>query len=66
LLEPRNNELVQNLIYAFTGIECTYLKKDIVTGEFKLDNKNQSNHEIHSSMLLRISEIGYFDQFFEF
>lgn len=55
-----NTELVQEVIFSFTGIQGKYLKKDIISGGFKLDHKARHLSVIHSGMLLRLSELGYY------
>lgn len=55
-----SDDTVQNCIYAFTGIQGKFLKKD-VNGNFKLDPKESRNLNItQAGMLLRLSEIGYY------
>ncbi|XP_068159577.1 gamma-tubulin complex component 3 [Drosophila tropicalis] len=55
------HDVVQNAIYSFTGVEGKYLKRDIVTGRFKLDPLNQDRlTSIECGMLVRLSELGYY------
>lgn len=54
-----NDDIVQNIIYAFTGIQGDYLKKDVITNKFKLDMKAKSLNVTQAGMLLRLSELGY-------
>jgi len=54
-------EIVLNAIYSFTGVQGMYLKKDVVTGRFKLDpNSSESLTAGQAGMLLRLSELGYY------
>ncbi|XP_013112399.1 gamma-tubulin complex component 3 [Stomoxys calcitrans] len=55
-----NDNMVQNVIYAFTGIQGKYLKKDVVSGKFKLDVKAKNLNVVQAGMLLRLSELGYY------
>ncbi|XP_075156801.1 gamma-tubulin complex component 3 [Haematobia irritans] len=55
-----NDDIVQNVIYAFTGIQGKYLKKDIVSGKFKLDVKAKNLNVVQAGMLLRLAELGYY------
>ena len=55
-----NDDIVQNVIYAFTGIQGKYLKKDVVSGKFKLDVKAKNLNVIQAGMLLRLAELGYY------
>ncbi|XP_039958319.1 gamma-tubulin complex component 3 [Bactrocera tryoni] len=55
-----NDDIVQNIIYVFTGIQGKYLKKDVISGRFKLDSKVKSLNVIQAGMLLRLSELGYY------
>lgn len=55
-----NDDLVQNVIYAFTGIQGKYLKKDVISGAFKLDTKAKKLNVVQAGMLLRLSELGYY------
>ncbi|KAH8266358.1 hypothetical protein KR038_001140, partial [Drosophila bunnanda] len=48
-------------LYSFIGIQGKYLKKDIITGFFKLDPMNtKALTKAETSMLLRLSELGYY------
>lgn len=53
-------ELVQNIIYTFTGTEGKYLKKDIIVGGLKFDPKVRIQNVKHSGMLLRLAEIAFY------
>ncbi|XP_055841199.1 gamma-tubulin complex component 3 [Episyrphus balteatus] len=55
-----NDDIVQNVIYAFTGIQGKYLKKDVISGAFKLDTKAKKLNVVQAGMLLRLSELGYY------
>ncbi|XP_017962622.1 gamma-tubulin complex component 3 [Drosophila navojoa] len=53
--------VVQNAIYSFLGVQGKYLKKDVITGRFKLDPLSmQSISSVQAGMLLRLSELGYY------
>lgn len=54
------DDLVQNIIYAFTGVEGKYLKKDIIGGGLKLDPKVRLANVKHTAMLLRLAEIAFY------
>ena len=54
-----NDDISQNIIYTFTGIQGDYMKKDIITGKLKLDIKAKSLSVIQAGMLLRLSELGW-------
>ncbi|KAL9883465.1 gamma-tubulin complex component 3 [Glossina fuscipes fuscipes] len=63
ILEAQNNlndDIVQNVIYAFTGIHGKYLKKDIISGKFKLEIKAKTLNVVQAGMLLRLAELGYY------
>lgn len=53
-------DLVQEVIYSFTGIQGKYLKKDIISGGFKLDAKASTLSATDAGMLLRLSQLGYY------
>lgn len=53
----KNEELVQEAIYALTGKSGKFLKKDI-TGDFKLDIKAPNISAQDAMSLLRLGEIG--------
>ncbi|XP_017055429.1 gamma-tubulin complex component 3 [Drosophila ficusphila] len=54
-------DIVSNAIYSFTGVQGKYLKKDVVTGRFKLDPLNIKVLTTgQAGMLLRLSELGYY------
>ncbi|XP_053948328.1 gamma-tubulin complex component 3 isoform X1 [Anastrepha ludens] len=55
-----NDDIVQNIIYAFMGIQGKYLKKDVISGRFKLDSKAKTLNVVQAGMLLRLSELGYY------
>uniref|UniRef100_A0A1I8N3G9 Uncharacterized protein n=1 Tax=Musca domestica TaxID=7370 RepID=A0A1I8N3G9_MUSDO len=55
-----NDDIVQNVIYAFTGIPGKYLKKDVVSGKFKLDVKAKNLNVVQAGMMLRLAELGYY------
>ncbi|XP_017063803.1 gamma-tubulin complex component 3 [Drosophila eugracilis] len=60
-LPEGRQDLVTNAIYSFTGVQGKYLKKDVVTGRFKLDPANIKILTTgQASMLLRLSELGYY------
>uniref|UniRef100_A0A182NG02 Gamma-tubulin complex component n=1 Tax=Anopheles dirus TaxID=7168 RepID=A0A182NG02_9DIPT len=53
--------LIQDVIYACTGIQGKYLRKNFVTGEFKLDHIHGRNlNACDAGMLLRLAEVGYY------
>lgn len=53
-------ELVQDVLYAFSGIQGHYLRKDL-TGDYKLDPKTSANlNPSQASMMVRLSELGFF------
>lgn len=58
--QNQHDDLVQNVIYAFTGIPGKYLKKDLSTGRFKLENKAKTLNVSEAGMLLRLAELGYY------
>ncbi|KAH8392986.1 hypothetical protein KR200_011408, partial [Drosophila serrata] len=48
-------------LYSFIGIQGKHLKKDIITGYFKLDPMSTKTlTKAETSMLLRLSELGYY------
>lgn len=53
-----DGDFVQNVIYALTGIEGKYFKKDVITGGLKLDAKVRISAK-HSAILLRLGEVAY-------
>ncbi|KAH8256661.1 hypothetical protein KR026_011644, partial [Drosophila bipectinata] len=54
-------DLVMNAIYSFTGVQGKYLKKDVISGCFKLDPMNaKALSPVQAGMLLRLSELGYY------
>ncbi|EDW48794.1 gamma-tubulin complex component 3 isoform X1 [Drosophila sechellia] len=55
------HDIVMSAIYSFTGVQGKYLKKDVVTGRFKLDPQNIKFLTTgQAGMLLRLSELGYY------
>lgn len=54
------DDLVQDVIYSFTGVQGKYLKKDIIAGGFKLDPKARHLNIINAGMILRLGELGYY------
>ncbi|EDW00464.1 gamma-tubulin complex component 3 [Drosophila grimshawi] len=55
------HDVVQNAIYSFVGVQGKYLKKDVITGRFKLDPINKvSLTEPQCGMLMRLSQLGYY------
>ncbi|XP_055683487.1 gamma-tubulin complex component 3 [Lutzomyia longipalpis] len=61
-LEPtdQQDELVQDVLYALIGKQCKYLRKDVVSGGFKLEPaKRRSLTAQNAEMLLRLAELGY-------
>lgn len=53
-------EIVQNVIYAFTGIEGKLLKKDVIVGGLKIDPKARQISLKHSAKALHLAEIAYY------
>lgn len=54
------DDIVQNVIYAFTGVEGEYLKKDVIVGGFRLGPKARLLNEKHSSKALRLTEVAFY------
>ncbi|XP_034486157.1 gamma-tubulin complex component 3-like isoform X2 [Drosophila innubila] len=55
------HDIVQNAIYSFMGAQGKYLKKDVITGRFKLDPQNMKSLTVEQAgMLFRLSELGYY------
>ncbi|XP_058058957.1 LOW QUALITY PROTEIN: gamma-tubulin complex component 3 [Anopheles bellator] len=55
------DSIIQDIIYACTGIEGKYLRKNVVTGEFKLDHVSGRHLDTcNAGMLLRLAEVGFF------
>lgn len=53
-------ELVQDVLYAFSGIQGHYLRKDL-SGDYKLDPKTAANlNPSQASMMCRLSELGFY------
>lgn len=55
------SDFVQNALFALTGIEGKYLKKDVITGGLKLDAKVRISTK-HSAILLRIGEAAFYHE----
>lgn len=55
------SDFVQNVIYALTGIEGKYFKKDVITGGLKLDAKVRLSTK-YSAILLRLAEVAYYHE----
>ncbi|KAH8238265.1 hypothetical protein KR032_001760 [Drosophila birchii] len=59
-LDPQQS-ICSSALYSFMGIQGKHLKKDIITGYFKLDPMNtKSLSAVEAAMLLRLSELGYY------
>lgn len=56
-----DSDFVQNVIYALTGIEGKYFKKDVITGGLKLDAKVRISAK-HSAILLRLGEVAFYHE----
>ncbi|XP_058445425.1 gamma-tubulin complex component 3 [Malaya genurostris] len=55
------DQLIQDVIYACTGIQGKYLRKHVVTGEFKLDHiKGRTLSISDAGMVLQLAEVGHF------
>lgn len=54
------DDIVQNVIYAFTGVEGEFLKKDIIVGGFRLGPKARLLNDKHSSKALRLTEVAFY------
>lgn len=54
------DDIVQNVIYAFTGVEGEYLKKDVIVGGFRLGPKARLLNDKHSSKALRLTEVAFY------
>ncbi|XP_055616916.1 gamma-tubulin complex component 3 [Toxorhynchites rutilus septentrionalis] len=55
------DQLIQDVIYACTGIQGKYLRRHVVTGEFKLDHVKVRTLTIgDAGMLLQLAEVGHF------
>lgn len=58
-VDSKLTELVQDVLYAFSGIQGHYLRKDL-SGDYKLDPKTAANlNPSQASMMCRLSELGY-------
>uniref|UniRef100_A0A1B0D8W7 Gamma-tubulin complex component n=1 Tax=Phlebotomus papatasi TaxID=29031 RepID=A0A1B0D8W7_PHLPP len=56
----QQDELVQDVLYALIGKQCKFLRKDVVSGGFKLEPaKRRSLNTQNAEMLLRLAELGY-------
>ncbi|XP_037719344.1 gamma-tubulin complex component 3-like [Drosophila subpulchrella] len=56
-----SDEIVVSAIYSFIGVQGKFLKKDVVTGYFKLDPLNMEALTMgQAGMLLRLSIMGYY------
>lgn len=53
-------ELVQDAIYSFTGIQGKYLRKNISSSGFRLDPNARKLNACHAGLLLRLSELGHY------
>ncbi|SPP78092.1 gamma-tubulin complex component 3 [Drosophila guanche] len=54
-------DMVTNALFSFTGIQGKYLRKDVITGRFKLDTTNiQLLTTGDAGLMLRLSELGYY------
>ena len=56
-----DSDYVQNVIYALTGIEGKYFKKDVITGGLKLDAKVRISIK-YSAILLRLGEVAFYHE----
>lgn len=56
-----DSDFVQSVIYALTGGEGKYFKKDVITGGLKLDAKVRISIK-HSAILLRLGEVAYYHE----
>lgn len=55
-----NEDIVQNVIFAFTGVEGEFLKKDVIVGGFRLGPKARLLNDKHSSKALRLTEVAFY------
>uniref|UniRef100_A0A336LV44 CSON001754 protein n=1 Tax=Culicoides sonorensis TaxID=179676 RepID=A0A336LV44_CULSO len=54
-------ELMQEVLFALIGTQGKILRKNVVTGEFKLDiNKHKNIGMCEARMMLRIANVGYY------
>lgn len=64
IIVPTNNTvdpLVQDVIYALGGVSGQYLRKDIISGGYKLDAKTAGTlSACHAGAMLRVAELGYY------
>lgn len=56
-----DSDFVQNVIYALTGIEGKYFKKDVIDGGLKLDAKVRISTR-HAAILLRLGELAFYHE----
>lgn len=56
-----DSDFVQDVIYALTGIEGKYFKKDVITGGLKLDAKVRVSAK-QSAILLRLAEVAFYHE----
>lgn len=54
------DEIVQNVIYAFTGVESKLLKKEITNDGMKIDPKARQLSLKHSAKALHLAEIAHY------
>lgn len=59
VVNNNNMDLVQNVIYALTGVESKYFKKDVITGGLRLNAKTRMSDKVHST-LLRSGETAFY------
>lgn len=53
--------LVQDVIYALGGVDGRYLRRDIISGGYKLDAKTAGQVDAcNAGTMLRIAELGYY------
>lgn len=53
-------DIGQNVIYAFTGVEGEFLSKDVIVGGFRLGSKARLLNDKHSSKALRLTEVAFY------
>lgn len=53
-------ELMQEVLFALVGTQGKILRKNVITGEFKLDHKQKDIAMSQALMMLRIAKVGYF------
>lgn len=54
------DELMQDALYSFIGVQGKYLRKDIISGGFKLDPKSRVLNATQAGSLLRLAELGFY------